>query len=385
MRFKPYIIGSFLLFWPLVGSVPAAQTITQPFLGITLYHETKTTPRAITLNVAVIDLSTPGISFLVTPQGPAPQPVFSGVADETIVQTPRAFLNLSGAQLAVNASFFALSAEHTFNGQTWTNDDGLTASKGDAYSPWEGSPATDNNYDDALNITASNAASIVKMPSGGAHGYTTSPSVSLYNTVTGKNRILTNGSVVAPSGCGSFCDPNARTAAGLTSGNSKLILMTVDEGVSGGASLVELAGFMADYGATNAINLDGGGSTQMAANYYDDGQNAKLVNVPSESPERKVGTNLAVFALPNGDYNLNGTIDAGDYAVWRKSIGGTLGYNAWRSQYGTTGGSGSAFGEDLAVPEPATWVLFAVVVIVGSESLRARQVRRSAGLHWGRR
>ena len=84
-----------------------------------------------------------------------------------------------------------------------------------------------------------------------------------------------------------------------------------DEGVSDGATLVDLAGFMAQYGATNAINLDGGGSTQMAANYYNDGANAKLVNVPSEA-ERSVGVNLGVFALPNGDFNQNGLVDTGD-------------------------------------------------------------------------
>ena len=366
MRTIRYITTTLLLYWPLVDLAPAAQTVTQPFLGITLYHETKTTPRAITLNVAVIDLSAPGVSFLVTPRGPTPQPIFNGVADETVIQTPRAFLNATGAQLAVNASFFAISAEHTVNGKTWTNDLGLTASNGDAYSPWEPPPRTDNNYDDALNITASNVASIVKMPATIVTGYETSPSVSLYNTITGKNRILTGGAVVAPATCGSFCDPNPRTAAGLTSGNSKLILMTVDgrdEGVSDGATLVDLAGFMAEYGATNAINLDGGGSTQMAANYYNDGANAKLVNVPSET-ERSVGTNLAVFALPNGDFNLNGIVDAGDYAVWRKSIGGTLGYNAWRQRYGAAGGSGSEFSENATVPEPTGAVLITIAAIV---------------------
>ena len=57
------------------------------------------------------------------------------------------------------------------------------------------------------------------------------------------------------------------------------------------------------------------------------------------------GNNLAVFALPNGDYNLNGSIDTGDYAAWRKSIGGTLGYSAWRQRYGAAGsGSGSGTG-----------------------------------------
>jgi hypothetical protein len=377
MRTKPYIICSFLLVWPLAGLAPAAQTVTQPFLGITLYRETKTTPRAITLNVAVIDLSVPGISFLVTPRGPAPQPVFNGVPDETVIQTPRAFLNATGAQLAVNASFFAISAEHTVNGKTWTNDLGLTASKGDAYSPWEPPPRTDNNYDDALNITAGNVASMVKMPATIVTGYETSPSVSLYNTITGKNRILTAGAVVAPATCGSFCDPNPRTAAGLTSGNSKLILMTVDgrdEGVSDGATLVDLAGFMAEYGATNAINLDGGGSTQMAANYYSDGATAKLVNVPSET-ERSVGVNFGVFALPNGDYNLNGTIDAGDYAVWRKSIGGTLGYNAWRQRYGAAGGSGSEISENLAVPEPSGIALIAAMTAACLMSAKKKRRR----------
>jgi exopolysaccharide biosynthesis protein len=377
MQPKPYIVSVLLFFCLITGLANAAQTVTQPFLGITLYHETKTSPRTINLNVAVIDLSAPGISFLVTPRGPLPQPVFNGVPDETVIQTPRAFLNATGAQLAVNASFFAISAEHTVNGRTWTNDLGLTASKGDAYSPWEGAPNNDNNYDDALNIGANNNASIVKMPSGGAKGYTTSPSVSLYNTITGKNRILTNGNVVAPSGCGSFCDPNPRTAAGLTAGNSKLVLMTVDgrdEGVSDGASLVELAGFMAEYGAANAINLDGGGSTQMAANYYNDGANAKLVNVPSE-PERSVGTNLAVFALPNGDYNQNGVIDTGDYAVWRKSIGGTLGYNAWRSRYGSPAGSGSLIDENLAVPEPTSTSLLVFASLACALPWRKRERR----------
>lgn len=364
---KTYPILALVICGLLADFGGAAQTVSQPFLGVTLYHETKTSPRPLSLNVAVIDLSAPGLSFLVTPRGPSPQPVFNGVADETVVQTPRAFLNATGAQLAVNASFFAISAEHTVNGQTWTNDLGLTASKGDAYSPWEGGSSTDNNYDDALNISANNQASIVKMPSGGANGYTTSPPVTLYNTITGKNRLLTGGVVKAPSGCGSFCDPNPRTAAGLTVNNSKLILMTVDgrdEGVSDGASLVELAGFMANYGATNAINLDGGGSTQMAANYYDDGAAAKLVNVPSE-PERKVGTNLAVFALPNGDYNLNGVVDAADYVTWRTSIGGAFAYNAWRSRFGLSGSATGSEMNDVSLPEPSGATLALIAVFVG--------------------
>ena len=194
--------------------------------------------------------------------------------------------------------------------------------------------------------------------------------------------MLQDGVVKAPSGtaCGSICDLNPRTAAGLTVGNTKLLLMTIDgrnTGVSEGVTLVELAGYMVQYGATNAINLDGGGSTQMAANYYSDGASAKLVNVPSEF-ERSVGSSLGVFALPNGDYNQNGVVDSGDYVVWRKSIGGPYAYDAWRSRYGGSGtGNGSELGETSPVPESAGWMLVGVAVTIGCVS--TRKMRRDSG------
>src|SRR5262245_23814941 len=149
----------------------AVQTVSEPFLGVKLYHRTETSPRPLNISVAEIDLTAPGLSFLVTPRGPAPQPEFNGVPDETVIQTTRQFVNAQGLQLAVNASFFAISDIHVVNGLNWTNNLGLTASKGDAYSPWEGLPRTDNNYDDALNITSANSASFVKMPTSGANGY----------------------------------------------------------------------------------------------------------------------------------------------------------------------------------------------------------------------
>jgi exopolysaccharide biosynthesis protein len=365
MTTKSQIIWSVALCGLLAGSAAAVQIVTHPFLGVTMYHETVTSPRTLNINVAQIDLSAPGISFLVTPRGPSPQPVFNGVAEETVTQTPRQFVNSNGAQLAVNATFFDISNIHTVNGLNWTTNLGLVASKGDVYSLWEPPPNSDNNYDDALNITAGNQASIVKMPSSVPTGKETTPTVTLYNTIAAKNRLLTNGVVKAPTNCGSFCDLNPRTAAGLTSGNTKLLLMTIDgreTGVSDGVTLVELADFMANYGATNAINLDGGGSTQMVANYYNDGANAKVVNVLSE-PERAVGTSLAVFALPDGDFNQNGIVDTGDYAVWRKSVGGTLGYTAWRSQYGAVAGSGTELGENITVPEPSGVALTAIATL----------------------
>ena len=89
-----------------------------------------------------------------------------------------------------------------------------------------------------------------------------------------------------------------------------------------------------------------------------------------------LGVALSGGGLP-GDYNLDGTVDAADYVVWRKSegttnilpndqLGGTIDsrqYNQWRANFGATAdgaaavAASSATGSDSAtVPEPTTLV-----------------------------
>lgn len=69
---------------------------------------------------------------------------------------------------------------------------------------------------------------------------------------------------------------NPRSAIGYTADNN-LILVAVDgrEGSSVGMTLMELANFMKQVGCTNAMNLDGGGSTVMYVN-------GKVVNNPHQ-------------------------------------------------------------------------------------------------------
>ncbi len=57
-----------------------------------------------------------------------------------------------------------------------------------------------------------------------------------------------------------------------------------------------------------------------------------------------------------GDYNGDGSVDAADYVVWRKTqINGQDGYNTWRNNFGrSSGGVGLAA---AAVPEPASMML----------------------------
>lgn len=79
-----------------------------------------------------------------------------------------------------------------------------------------------------------------------------------------------------------------RTAVGLTKDN-QLLLVTVDgrQSHSVGLSLLELALFMQELGAVEAMNLDGGGSTEMVI--YD-----KIINKPSDGRERRLGSGLAI-------------------------------------------------------------------------------------------
>ncbi len=90
-------------------------------------------------------------------------------------------------------------------------------------------------------------------------------------------------------------DRHPRTAiARLESG--KLLLLTVDgrqPGVSVGMSLNMLADLLLEFGAVEAINLDGGGSTAMVVN-------DKLVNRPSDQTgERAVSDAILVFRKLN--------------------------------------------------------------------------------------
>ncbi len=52
---------------------------------------------------------------------------------------------------------------------------------------------------------------------------------------------------------------------------------------------------------------------------------------------------LATYQPPlEGDFNNDHVVDAADYVVWRKTEGIQAGYDAWRSHFGETAGSGTA-------------------------------------------
>jgi Phosphodiester glycosidase/SPOR domain len=123
--------------------------------------------------------------------------------------------------------------------------------------------------------------------------------------VNGGPRLLRHGAVDIPAYAEGFVWPedpefyfrfgvrrNPRTLAGVTR-DGRLLLVAVDghaPGYSVGASFAESAALLRALGATEAVNLDGGGSTTMAIG-------SRLVNRPSDATgERPVGDALVLRA-----------------------------------------------------------------------------------------
>lgn len=115
---------------------------------------------------------------------------------------------------------------------------------------------------------------------------------------------------------------------------------------------------------------------------------------------QQVGLFFTVAAAPlASDFNDDGKVDAGDYTIWRDSLGATglepfeLGdatgdgqvtsadYELWRSQFGTTN-TASAVSSAQSVPEPTA--LVALLCLVASSFVvvrrRTRNLKHSAGI-----
>jgi len=108
-------------------------------------------------------------------------------------------------------------------------------------------------------------------------------------------------------------------------------------------------------------------------NFFGDGQATQVLNSPSDGSERSVGVNLALFALPNGDYNLNGGYDAADYVNWRKSIGGDTAYAAWREKFGGSSADSAGLAQDSSVPEPTATALTSICLFASLTLCRAKR------------
>jgi Phosphodiester glycosidase len=110
--------------------------------------------------------------------------------------------------------------------------------------------------------------------------------------VNGRYRLTEDGRIVVPDESGSFFARNPRTIAGTTA-DGQIRLVTIDgrQTTSVGTTMQETAAVAQALDMSDAVNLDGGGSTAMSVN-------GDLVNQPSSPTERAVGDALVYVPAP---------------------------------------------------------------------------------------
>ncbi|MDP1828520.1 MAG: phosphodiester glycosidase family protein [Archangium sp.] len=264
------------------GAATKVEPWTPLFEGVAFARGEADDPRLQKVAVVRVDLQAPGVSFLVTPDnGKAPK--------ETTSETTSQFLERNRLQVAINANFFDPCCDEGEKDVL-----GLAVSRGVVVSPARvtGIGAV------ALCITKDNRARFTR----------TGPAFStgdVWTAVAGSALVLVGGQkpLLADSAFDRTLHP--RTAIGLSADGRYLILLVIDgrrPGHSEGATMDDVATWLLRFGASEGLNLDGGGSTSLVRA---DGEKVVPLNRPSgaalgtsENGERSNGNNLGVFARP---------------------------------------------------------------------------------------
>ena len=132
----------------LLGSLalPAADTGSRPFPGVRYVHRHTTEPREIDMHIVIVDLNQPGVKVKTTEaNGDRP--------GETDLETTRAFVKRSQAQIGINSGFFGRTAEERRPGGADLCS--LAVSDGVKVSDWG------TWIRDAINIGADNTVTFV--------------------------------------------------------------------------------------------------------------------------------------------------------------------------------------------------------------------------------
>ncbi len=266
-------------------TIQAATVVTHPFVGVKYYHRTETSPRPLVMHILEIDLTAPGISVAVTPDNGAKP-------GETTRQRTSDFVAQLGAQIGINGTFYTTAGSGPGPGgvtEYYANLTYFHYASGNPVSTWSGTGDPDER---GINITSNNVATFIRPFAINQADYLVRPTATvLYNAISSYDGILITNAITATD-----ANLHPRTAMGLNANRTRLYLLVVDgrqTGYSEGMTTIEVAQLLqSDYGVTDAINLDGGGSTTLVMA----DPVVRVVNRPSDGVERLQGCNFGVFA-----------------------------------------------------------------------------------------
>jgi len=264
----------------LVPGLARAQTVTnRPFPGLVLYSEVRTNPPE-RLFVAEVDLKNPHLHLRVAPGGPDPDG--SGSWQTTLMQ-PTKIAARDHFDLVINGDFF--DARNTKDGEGtnalfrangWARVEGPAMTDGRAWS-------TSTDAKPCLVVHKNKTVAIETR---------TSPGPDDWEVVAGNGLMVHAGAAVAYKNK----VRHPRTVVGLNAARDRLMILVVDgrqPGIAQGMNYDDLAREMLRLGCSEALNLDGGGSSVMAIRENEISA-MKILNHPTDGQERAVANVLGI-------------------------------------------------------------------------------------------
>ena len=231
--------------------------------------------------VAVVDLKNPKLKLRVSRGGDDPD---GDGKWETTLMEPTKIADREKFDLVINGDYFLARGVHDAEGSNsmyhasqWARPEGPAMTDGVTWS------------------VVTNARPCLVVHSNGAVTFEsiTRPGGDDFQVVAGGPIILQDGKIV-PVESKRNAARHPRTVVGLNAAHDKLTLLSVDgrkAGIAAGMNYTELADVMQRLGCTEALNLDGGGSSVMA--YRKDGKMC-ILNVPTDGHERAVADVLGI-------------------------------------------------------------------------------------------
>lgn len=284
------------------------------------------------VHIVRVDLTDPDVRLFSSP------PLADYVEDqsETAGYRVSTFLLTNQLQVAINANVFSPGDTYLAEG-TAMNISGLSICQGVVVSPQSSSS------DAASLLFTSNNTPILNF-----NNWPATNTAGIYTAVSGMYSILVNGVNVGRNYLGdsdSIHGYQPRTAFGISADRRYLFLMTLDgrqAGYSNGSLDFQTADWLLLAGASDGINMDGGGSTTLAMQTSTGG--ALVLNHSStmaeRDRERTVGSHFGVYAKPVPGFINDIQVELSDTSAvvsWATTNAATA-----QVQYGLTTDLGSA-------------------------------------------
>jgi exopolysaccharide biosynthesis protein len=281
---KPLSLHWLTLFACLLAHPAAAEiSATNEVLpGVFIHAETRTNPPQ-QFFVAVVDLKNPRLHLRVSRGGADPD---GDGKWQTTLMEPTKIAAREKFDFVINGDFFIArgvnDGEGTnamFRAAQWALTEGAAMTDGVTWS-------TSTNVRPCLVVHKNGAVTFDSI---------TQPVGDDWQVVGGNTMLVREGKIIPHKNLAR----HPRTVAGLNATHDRLTLLLVDgrkPGVAVGMSYDELAAEMVRLGCTEALNLDGGGSSVMAVR---ENSKLKILNQPTDGRERAVADVLGICVDKN--------------------------------------------------------------------------------------